>query len=1382
MSKQALKAAKTCINSEDWIGAEAQARKALSFEPQNYFAHLFLGLSLFNLEKYEESEAAYQQAIQIEADERQKKDRKETPAAWQGLLKLYEAQKRVGEYVDSAVRLSSIFREQAERLKSLEVIEKAVSLAQENGSKSQYKRALHILLPGSPIFDYLDGLIPRADQTYLKLAELIESEEKEKINKEIANRRSRLGAVLGQVTTEVRREVWGSSQLEELYQNILNWSDDEELRRQIDCKLLQHAYNKLLVFPKENKLEQRVKVENWARGLVILKYPFELAWRIVIEWKDCETLVDHDVNLLREYIEFFPDSGLAISLRAYLDSEICPFPTVPDADNAKGAQEIESSIHGTEETTDQRLDSMIDGTERSPTSVLCHRILAEYYLLLDEYENAVDVSRAGLKLLTAESQRTGLSCQKNTDALIVTLATALIQYQAPKHHNEARTFFENVLKHNPSYGSALVGLGLILEEQCDYAGAVDLLNKALAKDPGNIRILAEAAWCNVLAGNHSIGQQGLEECLEKITGVDARSRDLKAQIIWRIGTSLWNADEEGRRDRKAGPYHYFIAALQNNQNFAPAYTSLGCFYADVAADTARANKCFQRAFELSAGEVQAAERLARSFAETKEWELVEIVARRVAEVDKKRSVPGKGISWPQSAIGVVELNNQNYSLAIQAFQSALRASPDDFHSWIGLGEAYASSGRYTAALKVFTRAEALDEKNWFAKYMLANVRRELGEYELACEGYRAVLSLREREFGVLVALSETLMAMAWKYIETGYYGRAVDSILECVAVMEKVLQERTDAFNLWKTLGDACMLFSWVQRLADKFPRSAVLHLLESDLDPSEFDIMMEVDEVGRSTFERMKSGDFDQITASTYAGILAYKRAIFATADDRHAHAVAWYNLGTAEYRAYTSLSRSEMKNRLAAIRCFKRTIKLEPGNHEFWNALGLATAELNPKVAQHSLVRALYINEKNARVWTNLGTLYTIQEDYMLANEAFSRAQSTDPEYALAWVGQGIIATILGESREAQELFQHAFEISDQSLVPTKKQFITATFDTLVKARSEPALTSIVTLIFALEKLETQLSEMPLVLQLSALLDERVQDFESAIHKLERVCSIYEQNYEETESDDDLIKFAQSKADLSRMHLGLNNYAEAIECASMALILSGDNQALQTCRLSAHLTSGLAHYYSHQMDDSLEMFKAALSESEENPDVVCLLSQVLWAKGSEEERDVARDQLFAAIEANPDHLGSILLLGTIGVLDKSEDVAEAVLDDLRSFRVKEGLPREVKEKIDNLLTAIAQLSSGENSGVEAVATAATAVFTRPAATENWSRLATVAGDVFAAETALRVAQRAKDCDSERLAKAYAGIATVGCDLRAIFLAPWLAEGWDALARDVMV
>lgn len=90
-------------------------------------------------------------------------------------------------------------------------MDKIVPFVKEHGTKNQVKQALHILLPGSVLYDFLDGVIPRPDQTYLKLAEMIEKEEIELINKEIGNRRSRLGAVYGRVKTEVEREVWGAS-------------------------------------------------------------------------------------------------------------------------------------------------------------------------------------------------------------------------------------------------------------------------------------------------------------------------------------------------------------------------------------------------------------------------------------------------------------------------------------------------------------------------------------------------------------------------------------------------------------------------------------------------------------------------------------------------------------------------------------------------------------------------------------------------------------------------------------------------------------------------------------------------------------------------------------------------------------------------------------------------------------------------------------------------------------------------------------------------------------------------------------------------------------------------------------------------------------------
>ena len=98
-----------------------------------------------------------------------------------------------------------------------------------------------------------------------------------------------------------------------------------------------------------------------------------------------------------------------------------------------------------------------------------------------------------------------------------------------------------------------------------------------------------------------------------------------------------------------------MTCLKYNQNHAPAYTNLGFFYADVANDHSRAYKCFQKAFELDAGEVDAAERLARDFADTRQWDLVEVVAKRVLEASRKRVSTKREVSWPHRALGVAEL-------------------------------------------------------------------------------------------------------------------------------------------------------------------------------------------------------------------------------------------------------------------------------------------------------------------------------------------------------------------------------------------------------------------------------------------------------------------------------------------------------------------------------------------------------------------------------------------------------------------------------------------------------------------------------------------------------------------------------------------------------
>jgi superkiller protein 3 len=562
----------------------------------------------------------------------------------------------------------------------------------------------------------------------------------------------------------------------------------------------------------------------------------------------------------------------------------------------------------------------------------------------------------------------------------LTLATALIYYQSPKNHAEAQSLFDGILKRKITSTTALIGSGLILEEQGRYGEAAEFLDRALNRDETNVRVRAEAAWCQALDGDYHTGVEVLRVCADQMDTRDPKSRDLKAQTVYRIGMCIWNVypDFKSRKDRK-GAYSYFLEALKGNINYAPAYTILGSYYADYARDQKRARKCFQKAFELSALETEAAERLARSFADSGDWDLVEVVAARVVDSGKARPSPGsnkKGFSWPFAALGVVQLNKQAFADAIVSFQSSLRISPHEYHSWVGLGESYHSSGRYIAATRAFQQAERYESEaeesqnaeKWFARYMLANVKRELGDFEDAIQGYRSVITSRPREFGVSVALVQTLVEYGWRSVEQGFFGRAADCAVGAIKVAVDMAESKVNAFNLWKAVGDACSVFSWIPDQSSQFPLQPVQKFFDHGHEILTTRILEELDGTSPSTVRQLKDEPNTLFQSSLLTAVVAQKGAILVSANDVHAQAVAWYNLGWTEYRAYACLSDdiSESKRKSsrghlkASMKCFKKAIELETGNSEFWNALGLATTNLSPKVAQHSFIRSLFLNDK--------------------------------------------------------------------------------------------------------------------------------------------------------------------------------------------------------------------------------------------------------------------------------------------------------------------------------------------------------------------------------------------------------------------------------------
>lgn len=1379
-------------------------------------SYVLLGFALAEKNRVEDAEKAYEAATRLKPSD---------PQPWQGLVKLYEkqGQAKISKYQQAAVHLAPIFHEQNDLYRCQDVIDKFIDFANAHGTRAQYVEALGAILPGSPVYQVLEGRVPHPAKTYERIAQITETDEKKRINTLIGERRTRIGATLGNVTIEVNREILSQSRLGHIYEELINWSTDDDIRRQYEEKLLRFRYDRLLVFPPGPEKESELAtVQKLAADMVIIDYPFRLAWDVTVNWQDHKEIKDWDVNVLNAYCSHFPESDLYKVITAFMTSSISPFPKRAASDSTPAQSNDDEDTSEDDEdggaptsiipfTDADRLSMMEEGVE-STDSLLAYRLIGKYYQHLEEHERNVELMRKAMQVMVNLSNKIGKVFLNHNQSFMLHLGTALVFYQSPRNHGEAKFLFDKVLEVDPSSTEAQIGVGLIYEEEEEYDSAIDFLERALERDGGNLRVKAEVAWLYALKGDYTRCKSDLESTLKAMAGKDAASNELLAQTQHRLGLCVWNLDpSKAARKSRTGAYAYYLDALKSDFSYAPAYTSLGIYYAEYAKDKKRARRCFLKAVELSPSEVQSAERLARSFADDSDWDRVELVAQRVVDSGKVRPPPGskrKGISWPFSALGVAELNKQDYARSIVSFQSALRMSPNDYHSWVGLGESYASAGRFIAATKAITNAQKLEQTaqdgtigdTWFAKYMLANVKREIAEYDEAIDLYREVTAARPNEAGVVVAMMQTLVECGLDSVEKGFFGKAIALAAETISFALTVPSEVSSTFNFWKAIGDACSIYSSVQSRIEEFPTEELRQLVELGEDhEAAYTILHDVDRVAKSVILAEESVPEDEgvgidLTRSLHASILAHKRAVHLSAQDVHAQAVAYYNLGWAEHRAHACLPvdlKSKASRYLrAAVKCFKRAIELEAGNPDFWNSLGVVTSEINPSVAQHAFVRSLHLNERSPHAWTNLGALALLQNDMQLANEAFTRAQSNDPDYTHAWLGQGFVALLYGDVHEARGLFTHAMEISESSSLATRRQYSVSLFDHIITNPSNLSVMSIVQPLFALEQLRGLDAQSISHDHLSTLFQERTNDNPRATSTLEKTCDQLEADYEATESPLSAGRFALAKTDLARSYLAAARYEDAVECGEVALELSGvDSESDLTAeqrkkaRLSAHLTVGLAQYFNENFDDSLTYFESVLEESDHNPDAVCLLAQVLWAAGTEDARDRARTLLFEVIGQDFTHVRSVLLLGVVALLDEDEESLEAVVAELLTLRASDKVTDAEQSQIGQVLQAIAILSpkSDEN---DVMAQIQSDVMLYPHMPHGWLKLAQSRGEEYPAEMAFKVASKGipprGELSATDLAHAYAGTSRAADAQISIFIAPWASSGWESLSDAV--
>ncbi|KDQ57736.1 hypothetical protein JAAARDRAFT_35420 [Jaapia argillacea MUCL 33604] len=1422
-AKGKLKAARDALGKKNYQLARESASQVLDYEPENYNAHVFLALALFELGDLDESEQVYLKATTINADQ---------ILAWQGLSKYYERTKKWDRYGEVLDQMMRIFVTSNDCVKCAETVQKIVELKRENASRTQIADALSLYLPGSKVYDVLSALPapdptnPTATTTFAaqvalhntlsileEIVTLHEKEEEETINREVDKRRMRLGAAgPEQIRAEVAREVLAVSRLPHLYNEVLNHPDtSDSLRRETESKLLRHKQRYLHALPASQEFAvQKAKIaseiDELVDGAVLLGLPDELAWSIFIEGKDTDSIDGYDISTLRRFMEIFPSAPLTKLLRGYFSyMRITIFSEDEESDD--------DIPHEPEQSQEDALDSIIDAFPALESSILAYQVVGTVYIRECDYPSAIRVAESGKEVLQRAEAATGRNQPLKRKAFDVILATALVHLFPPKHHTRALGIIDGVLNGDPTDTQCLMGRGYILEysrkwpeaEAC-FAKVANLLPNDLTD---GLRAREECAWCKIHAGDYESGAVDMQAVLNDYEQLHDRDQD-KARCWWRLGKCFWDIGGERREEA----YRHFITSLKRSSSFAPAFTSLGIYYTEAASppDPTRASKCFQKAFELDAREADAARKLAEGFADEREWDLVEVVAKRTIEgeggldagisqaekVAAGRYQPTNAWAW--KAVGVVELNRRQYSAAIQAFQIALRAEPDDQLSWLRLGEAYSRAGRHAAAIKALARARELNPGDWMCAYLTAEVHRQMGQYEEAISAFRTILEDRPRELGVLMSLSHTHLEQGLDELSLGFTARAESSFISCIDTSLQVIDSSPGFRGIaWKSIADATFHLSAQASFFDRDQIQAILQnvagLITSDNAERLSGIISLPVEITFSAMSRQKVLEL---------AIAAYNYRISMSSNETTDSGSSWFDLGAALHYLATINPASANSDRHAkatqqAIVCIKQALRNEVDNDAYWNALGNINFTDHPKTAQHAYIKALDINSKDVTTWTNLGLLYLYHEDFALANEAFYKAQTLDPDYTVAWIGQGLVATANGHAAEAKALFEHAVGLSAD--VPEGDlEFATRTFSKLAHATSRsgrqtsPPFETLLPVFFVLGRYCKGRPEDVTALHLQSLVCEHIGHIDLGIQLISKALSILEDAYEESEDPIIERQFVIANCTGGRLRLTSGDYRGAIDAFDTAKSLLTDEQTgveNQVLRAQCLLGGGLANFKLGNFEDALILLEEAVEISVDDLSVrghaTVYLAQVLWSIGTDDAREDAKTRLLQCIEEDPDNITAINVLAGMGILTEDDGLVEAALSEILSLHYDKRFVSDPDRAVTHLLI---QHQLGEGAFDKAISIAQSAVFAEPSRPEARREASTLALQHGLPDAALAVlVGAAAEDDQEHLrgslsVQAIANALNPNGDFdtvrslaqKAVMLSPWDEQNWQAL------
>lgn len=1118
-----------------------------------------------------------------------------------------------------------------------------------------------------------------------------------------------------------------------MYEQVLSHVDaSDETRREAEHKLLIYRYKYLEALPNpaarmvgprntaakkevaesdqaqmKEKEEALEAVRILASGIVAINVPDELAWNTSLEWQNHFSLTELKKHEVRAYIHHFPRSGLSFSFKALLF-------TLEDEQFIKEEKE-RFEAQDIDLAKPDPLLLAIAGVEESPQSVLAHCIASCLYLRDRDWLSCSELATNGLGVAKKLEVTFAIDLKLVKANLECNLASALTHLHPPQHHTRALRLADSVLSCAPYSTDAILCKAYIAQrasrwdQACklfatvrDMKADTSLLSSRSEKDSQHLSISQdparearhEVAWCNVKLGRLEEGRDQLREVISDLDTLPNVNSEDQAKAWWRMGSCLWEMGGQYREETSEA-FTCFITALKRDSSFAPAFTSLGLYYSTVSnpIDSARATKCFQKAFELDASENEAAHRLAQSYANDNDWDLVYLVAQRTIEgeggelalrgeiTSQRRHITRNAWAW--TAIGSTELIRENYEKAIVAFQVALRSFVDDGNIWMRLGEAYTASGRLTAGIKTFEKSLDLfqgTDQEWQPLFSIANVERQQGKFNEALERLENLCKKEQSRLEIKIACAETRVSLALDEIRQGYLERGRKSVILAMTEAKEVLQKNDKILSAWKVLADG---FFHCNHFRFEVEDAMMGELIESC---AQYTVDVSLPSISAVTLSKLKTmSNIKTLLCSVYLN----KLRVLLHHHDEQVAGSAWMDLTIGLHQLMMEQANQQQdeeakESQAQAIACAKEALKMEPGNGTYWNAMGDLVFKTSVKLAQHCYIKAIESDTKSASSWTNLGLLYLQNEDVTLAKECFVKAQTIDSDHVQAWIGQAMVAKVQGNNKACRSLYHHAYAVEQELELEAIYGFASSLFQAMSTGENVAPL-QIYTASFALSSYLSQRPRDVSALHLSALFAERIDELETAMEQIELASSILEEQYEQDESAEKARLFAICMVNLGRIQLGVGDFARARDAFDMGLgLLSAEEDRekddyekqanttlqlkdvdLKRAQMGAHSGGGLAQFALGKRQEAGEALRIALEEVSPNDknnkeQLHLLLAKILWENG---EREEAESQIMEALSIHPKSISALLSLGSISVLNKDQEQFQLVSEELREL-----------------------------------------------------------------------------------------------------------------------